>query len=178
MYYQKLLESYDYKSDQNIKNRIKHSDGTNAQENKDIINEIVLWKINRNVGISDEVICQIRTLDATTPIEAANDSAVKQLIIDLLLSDGIQLAMASTILKMFHPNIFPIIDQRAYRELYKKEMPKFFSKDSNEKYAVLYQEYIKLCYQYQQANCPEIDFNDIDKILYQLDKEKGFKVKY
>jgi len=178
MDYKKLLDSYAYESDCGIKSRIEHSDGSNAQENKDIINEIVLWKINRSVGIKDELICQIRDLKINDPNDASTNPKVNQIIIELLHSDGIQIAMASTILKMFHPDIFPIIDQRAYRELFNEEMPKYYSKDATVKYADTYQNYIQQCYLYQQNNCPYLDFNDIDKILYQIDKEKGFKVKY
>ena len=38
--------------------------------------------------------------------------------------------------------------------------------------------YIKDCWEYQQEKCPEIAFSKIDKVLYQLDKEKGNKVIY
>jgi len=77
-----------------------------------------------------------------------------------------------------HPNIFPIIDQRSYRELTGKEYPIYSSKDRNKKYAELYINYIGMCFQFNMQECPDIPFEFIDKILYQLDKEKGNAVKY
>ncbi len=76
--------------------------------------------------------------------------------------------MASTILHFYNPETFPIIDQRAYRELYEKEAPRFTEKNSCD----IYVKYIKDCYKYWEDNCKcvGIEFSDIDKILYQLDK--------
>ena len=42
----------------------------------------------------------------------------------------------------------------------------------------MYVKYISDCYKYQQKQCPKVPFAKIDKVLYQMDKEKGFKVKY
>ena len=96
----------------------------------------------------------------------------------MLQVKGVKIAMASTILKMFFPETFPIIDQRAYRELYGKELPTFYGKNANKKYVELYIKYIKDCYSYNEKVCPNIKFEDVDKVLYQLDLEKGYKVKY
>lgn len=84
--------------------------------------------------------------------------------------------MASTVLHFYFPDVYPIIDQRAYRELYGEEYPKYITKV--EILVKIYMKYIADCHQYQQERCPEISFAKIDKVLYQLDKEKGFKVKY
>ncbi|MBO5337248.1 MAG: hypothetical protein J6A94_09005 [Lachnospiraceae bacterium] len=84
--------------------------------------------------------------------------------------------MASTVLHFYFPNVYPIIDQRAYRELYGTDYPKNTFKV--EVLVALYLKYIADCYKYQQKNCPEIPFAKIDKVLYQLDKEKGNRVKY
>ncbi|HBC99436.1 MAG TPA: hypothetical protein DC053_08880 [Lachnoclostridium sp.] len=100
------------------------------------------------------------------------------LLYDYLNKLGIKLAVASTILHFYYANIFPIIDQSSYRELTGKEYPIYSSKDRNKKYAELYINYIGMCFQFNMQECPDILFEFIDKILYQLDKEKGNAVKY
>ena len=39
-------------------------------------------------------------------------------------------------------------------------------------------QYVKDCHIYNKNICPEIKFENVDKVLYQLDLEKGYKVKY
>lgn len=84
--------------------------------------------------------------------------------------------MASTVLHFYFPDVYAIIDQRAYRELYGEEYPKYMTKV--ETLVKMYMKYISDCYKYQQKQYPEVSFFKIDKVLYQMDKEKGFKVKY
>lgn len=179
MNYTEILERFSYQSDDEIKERIKKTGNFDSQEVKDIINSIVLWKLNRSVQISEETIQQLTSMgNFKSPFESVKDMRIKELIQKLLSSIGIQLPMASTILHFYYPDIFPIIDQRAYRELVSQEYPVYLSKDKIEKYIELYLDYIEKCYHYNISNCPEMPFEYIDKILYQLDKEKGLKVKY
>ena len=63
-----------------------------------------------------------------------------------------------------------------YRELYAMDYPKTMTKIPM--LTELYRKYVKDCWEYQQEKCPEIAFSQIDKVLYQLDKEKGNKVIY
>ena len=177
MNYQDVLQRYHYQDGAEIFERISAADKENYQENKDIINEIVLWKINRMPQITPQVIEEIYDLAAIKdPMEASENQATFSVIVKLLGAKGIRLPMASTILHFYHPALYPIIDQRAYRELYREEYPKYLIK--KEALAQLYMQYVRDCYAFQQKNCPDILFEQIDKILYQLDKEKGNKVKY
>ncbi|MBQ8739061.1 MAG: hypothetical protein IJZ04_09480 [Clostridia bacterium] len=81
--------------------------------------------------------------------------------------------MASTILKMFYPNVFPIIDQRAYRELYGKDLPQLTGKKSTEYWQEEYVGYVKDCHKYYLDNCSnQIPFSALDKVLYQIDKQR------
>lgn len=50
-----ILQRYSYADDKNIIERIKSCSGKNERENRDIINSIVLWKINRQVDIGVEL---------------------------------------------------------------------------------------------------------------------------
>ena len=79
---------------------------------------------------------------------------------------------------MFYPDSFPIIDQRAYRELNGEDLPDYYGASANQRYADLYFQYILDCHVYNKSVCPNINFDDIDKVLYQLDLEMGNKVKY
>ena len=177
MDYQAILNRFSYSDESGIINRISQTNKEAYRENEDIINEIILWKLNRKPAIEKDVIDAIYALkDLNTPIEVVENDLVKQVLEKLLRSKGIQLPVASTILHFYYPEIFPIIDQRAYRELYGCDYPGTTRKI--EKLVDLYQNYISDCYQYQQSNCPDIPFSKIDKLLYQLDKEKGNRVRY
>lgn len=177
MNYQEVLNRFVYEDETEIMDRISKVDKSNYRENKDIINEIVLWKINRRPRVEEDLIDAIYELEyIKSPKEAASSEMTKQVVTKLLCSKGLQLPMASTVLHFYFPNVFPIIDQRAYRELYGEDYPKTTVK--TETLVSLYVKYIADCYDYQQKNCSDIPFAKIDKILYQLDKEKGFSVKY
>ena len=177
MDYQSILKKYDYADDKEIIERISCSSGNNTLENQDIINSIVLWKINRQIEISNSTFLKIKELKNEN-LQQLNlvKNKIIEILLELLNSKGVQIAMASTILKMFHPNIFPIIDQRAYRELYNQAFPKYYGKNAVFKYADLYWKYLTDCHSYNKKNCPEIEFYYLDKLLYQLDIEKGNKV--
>lgn len=179
MNYVEILNRFSYESEDNITSRIKNLDKANSQNNRDIINAIVLWKINRSVEISNDTLNLLNSLDyLKTPLEAVKDAQVHKVIMELLSSKGIKLAVASAILHFYYPQIFPIIDQRSYRELMQEEYPSYLSKDKNKKYLKLYLAYIEKCYEFNVQQCPNILFEYVDKVLYQIDKEKGNKVKY
>ena len=177
MDYKELLERFTYEDEMKIMRRIATVTANNYQENRDIINEIVLWKINRQPQIDDELIDMIYSIsNIHTPMEAAENSRTIEVLKKLLNSKGMQLPMASTVLHFYYPDVYPIIDQRAYRELYGIEYLK--NTIRVETLIEIYIKYIVDCFEYWQLRCPEISFSKIDKILYQIDKERGFKVKY
>ena len=177
MDYQEILNRFIYDDETEIMDRISKVDKSDYRENKDIINEIVLWKMNRRPQVDEKVIDTLYGLDCIrTPLEASESELTARVVEMLLLSKGMQMPMASTVLHFYFPNVYPIIDQRAYRELYGEEYPKYTTKV--EILVKMYMKYIRDCYEYQQKQCPEVPFAKIDKVLYQMDKEKGFKVKY
>lgn len=174
---QEVLDRFTYDDEAEIMSRISSVDRKDYRANKDIINEIVLWKMNRRPQVQEKLIDALFELDTVkTPMEAVKSEKASKILAMLLWSKGMRLPMASTVLHFYYPDVFPIIDQRAYRELYGKEFPGNLTKV--EALTKLYFKYVEDCYIYQQRNCPEIPYAKIDKVLYQLDKEKGFKVKY
>ena len=62
MDFNNILERYSYADDQEIIERIKNSSGENERENRDIINSIVLWKINRQVNVDTELFASLKKL--------------------------------------------------------------------------------------------------------------------
>lgn len=101
----------------------------------------------------------------------AHEEEIKKVFEGLLKTTGISVAMASTILNMFMPNAFPIIDKRAYRVIYCEEMSTNINPEG-------YLKYVEKVYDFYDKRCQKIiNFSDIDKVLYQIDIENGNIVK-
>ena len=174
-----MLFEYDYPSDTDLLTACASCTGTDPAENLALINAIVLWKLNRQVEVDAALVDRIKNW-GITDFSALKDEGgedrkkFNEILERLLNSKGIRLPMASTILKMFHPSVFPIVDQRAYRELMGKDFPDSSSVPRN---IALYYKYARECHRYHEGCCPHIAFSNVDKILYQLDKNKGNTVR-
>ena len=152
----------------------KKLDEISTDFNQEIINEIVLWKVNRYAELKNETLILLNTINKDE--EVLNEALTTQILQELLQTKGIQLAMASTILRFKNPKIYQIIDQRVFRFIYGENMPKYFGTiDSQIK---LYLEYLDRL----KSICKEkkINFELSDRIIYELDKEfnKDEKIKY
>lgn len=154
---------YDYQPLLTIKLDKAHTQ-TFTQE---LINEIVLWKINRYAQINPET------------LELLNSDVLKADILDseftgyilkaLLKTPGIRLPMASTILRFRNPNVYQIIDQRAYRILYGSELEPTDPRNDKviDQQILLYLNYLeKLRTTAQEYSW---QFSEMDRILYILD---------
>jgi len=141
-----------------------------------VINEIVLWKVNRFATLTEET---LKLLNSIKP-EATNlDIELTTKVLKALLkTKGIQLPMASTILRFRNKNIYQIIDQRVYRMIYKDKLKiKTYSNEVNLTNQVkLYLDYLlklrTIC------NKHNIQFSLADRILFMADKRinKGVKI--
>lgn len=80
------------------------------------IRRFALWKLDRVVDVPDELLNRLRSIAETNPLTARTAEAVN-IINDLVACDGIGYPMASAFLKFIRPDVFPIIDVRAYRAL-------------------------------------------------------------
>ena len=149
-------------------------DVLNKDFDQEIINQIVLWKVNRFTEIDNKTLILINSIDQNS--ENIDENLTAEILENLLTTNGIQLAMASTILRFKNPTIYQIIDQRVYRIIYGETIPKYFS--SIEKQISLYLKYLidlkNVC------NEKGINFALSDRIIYELDKEfnKDEKIKY
>jgi len=132
------------------------------------VNKIVLWKVNRYPIIDDAILEEINFIKKTD--HKISPVAVKTLILKLLNCHGIQLPMASTLLRFKNPKLFQIIDQRVYRVIYGKKMklPGSYNISNREKIADLYLQYLKdLRNKCDELNIP---FEKADRILWKADK--------
>jgi thermostable 8-oxoguanine DNA glycosylase len=133
--------------------------------NQETINEIVLWKVNRYAGISDATLLLVNQIN-----EAWDEELTRNVLLALLSEKGIQLPMASTILRFKNRNKYQIIDQRVYRILYGEELK--INQQKTERSILiqieLYLKYLedlrKVCF---DLNIP---FDMSDRILYNVDK--------
>ncbi len=186
-----IFKDYQYPNCSKIEKDITDYKNKNSPKPyEDIINEIVLWKDNRQTDVDEKWIKKIANLGCTREeireeIEEGKAGELREILEGLLNSFGVNLAMASTILKMFHPDVFPIIDKRAYHALRihegskgKEAVLKVYSNSTAiEKYMM----YIIDCYDYYDKvlkdkvwEGKEVKFSVVDQILYQWDKNEGY----
>lgn len=165
-----LLEKYDYQkklTDELDQLKPAHVDF-------ETIFKIVLWKVNRFPYINEDQIKKLKKVSNFTEHKQA-----EALIKELLMIEGIALPMASTILRFINPNVFQIIDERAYRVLF-PDQKKYPSKPQkitdgylNNSIAIYFAYLDKL-----HEICDEklLPFKFADRILYELDKELGHTI--
>lgn len=111
-----FLEGYKYQPD--LTGRLDKLEDTEFTQN--LINEIVLWKVNRYVSLTPELLQDIGQLRRLKPNEHRKGESV---LMALLECRGVDLAMASTILRFRNPAVFQIVDRHAFRAIYGSEYP-------------------------------------------------------
>ena len=139
----------------------------NTKLNIEDIRRIALWKLDRIINIPDEVMEDLRKIADEESLDI-KDNKTQETIEKLLSCEGVGFPMASTILKFIRPDIFPIIDIRAYRAIFGVKL--YSSQYSIEKY-VKYVEEI-----YNIRDCLKIDLPLIDQQLYCFDKKFNGKI--
>ena len=195
-----ILKEWDYEGTNLLETRIqefKDHNPSDTKEIKDIINQIVLWKVQRQVFFKDEsLLDDIMKLGkekglTRKSILKKHKEKVTNIIIRMLKCQGIRLPMASTILHFFYPNVFLIIDQRAYRvvkayravkegELNKaiQYTKKLQSCSKEDACADVYLDYMDACNKYYENHNFGFKFSELDRFTYQLDIKAGNKVNY
>jgi thermostable 8-oxoguanine DNA glycosylase len=142
----------------------------NTAIDQSLVNEIVLWKVNRYVRISGDNIEQIEMLKV---LQAGEHEKGDEVLKVLLNVNGVDLPMASTILRFTNPKVFQIIDRHAYRAVYGKKYPLYQSTPTERKIS-LYFDYIddliELC------KLKGLTFTTIDRLLYIFDKKNNGKL--
>ncbi|WP_290308638.1 hypothetical protein [Mucilaginibacter flavus] len=143
-----------------------------ADFDQQIINEIVLWKVNRYVNVENaDWMDDFNKLKFIDELDG-NQTFVKSILSKMLKTHGIRLPMASTMLRFRNPNVFQIIDVRTFRVIYGDDAQKKKIMDANDDNSIeLYFEYLLTL----KKVCAEkgIVFSDADRILYQYDIEEN-----
>lgn len=132
-------------------------------------NEIVLWKVNRYAEFDNQTIVLINEIDKSETI--INVEKTTEILKRLLKTKGVQLAMASTILRFKNPKIYQIIDLRVYRIIYENQELKLSNSatDKNLKSQIeLYLNYLKDLR--EVCDKLKIPFSQSDRILFMADK--------
>lgn len=122
--------------------------------------KIILWKLNRYVLVNEPLRASVNDLKRHYSINNA-----ETVLRSLLNCRGVNLPMASAILRFAVPNHLQVIDQRAYRILTGKNLS--LPKSVDEK-ITLYFDYIHLLS--EKCRHYNIPFHKSDRILYEIDK--------
>jgi thermostable 8-oxoguanine DNA glycosylase len=132
---------------------------------QELLDEIVLWKVNRYVSLHED---QLRRIDDVRTLKPGEHEKARPILEDLLEAHGVDLPMASTFLRFRNPSVFQIIDRHAYRALYGRDY-KLFPKTPAKKKINVYFTYLddlrSLC------NAKGLGFSTVDRVLYVFDKE-------
>ncbi|MBR4690860.1 MAG: hypothetical protein IKO90_10430 [Bacteroidales bacterium] len=139
------------------------------------IRQITLWKLDRYVDISEEVVKKINSLKSS---KDCNKEKIKEVLLDLLKTDGVGLPMASTYLRFRNPQVFQIIDARAYRAAFDYTKQKLLLNKDKEELVNIYIKYLDKLREIAETGYHGVivKFKDLDRFLYDKDKEYGFKV--
>lgn len=141
-----------------------------AEFTPNLINEIVLWKVNRYVSLTPELLRQIGHLRRLKPNQHREGESV---LLALLECRGVDLAMASTILRFRNPAVFQIIDRHAYRAIYGTVYP-LSTKCAVDRKVKLYFDYVDALVDLCAAKGEP--FETIDRVLYKFDQAKNGKL--
>jgi thermostable 8-oxoguanine DNA glycosylase len=151
----------------------KLDESIESEFNQNLLNEIVLWKTNRYVFAED---LPLDLLNSPKIKEKQLDENFTRDLLSQLLSNtvkGIRLPMASTILRFRNPFVYQIIDQRAYRFANLGETLKLPVKVEDQ--IDLYKNYLKKIREIAEST--NIAFENMDRLLYLLDKKKNKNLK-
>lgn len=196
MKYEEVLKEYNYADPQQVSDAVEKLRDTNSLE---ALYMIVLWKTNRLIPADrlKEIQQKIRNLSIKSIKSIKDQNEVRGLLSYMLETPGIRLPMASAILHFYYPDVFPIIDQRAYRAAYLEDS--FFDQEfdqeryekavketypcniSDKKAPDEYFQYIERCnkiIEKLQGKEQGISMKTIDQLLYAMDKAAGMRVKY
>ena len=135
------------------------------------IDEIVLWKVDRYVAAPAHLLSELNDLTSLSNGQHRQAEAALSL---LLQTRGVDLPMASTLLRFRNPGVFQIIDRHAYRAVFGEDYPLHASTPDSRKITVYFgylEKLIDLC------RAKGLEFRTIDRLLYVFDKEVNGKLR-
>lgn len=130
------------------------------------IRRVALWKYNRIIEIEGNLLERLSKVVSDKNIDIESKE-VKNLIEEMVNCKGIGMPLASTILKFLRPDVFPIVDTRAYRAIFGKKVGS----------RCTYDKYIEYCKEiYKIRDIKGIKLSEVDEQLYMFDKDKNGKI--
>jgi len=161
-----VLLDLDYNYQEGLTEKL---DNIESDFNQEIVNEIILWKVNRYAKLNKESLDLINKIDKNSI--NINHALTGDILLHLLYTKGIRLPMASTILRFRNPNIYQIIDQRVYRLIYGEKLKlKTNVNDS----IIQYLDYLKELREVSKRY--DIPFSQSDRILYEYDRVNNLEI--
>lgn len=161
-----LMSEYSYRPELTRK-----LDGAaNRTFDQSLVNEIVLWKVNRYAPLSQSALEALNGLDKIKAGKHRDSATVLQC---LLHEPGIDLPMASTLLRFKNPQVFQIIDRHAYRALKGEDYPLYSASGLDMKIEVYFKYLDELIALSKSKN---VDFKILDRVLYVFDKRHNGKL--
>ncbi len=138
------------------------------------LNEIVLWKVNRYAAFSDNIIELLNRIKSEKS-KSLNEDLTKEVLSLLLKTPGVQLPMASTILRFMNPKIYQIYDQRVGRFI---DLENPNSGIQSAKSEALIAKTIDFYLRYLQrlreiSKEINVEFELLDRVLYIADKDEN-----
>jgi endonuclease III len=159
--------NYQFDYNNNETDELNKSINHNQEITINDLRRIALWKLDRILNVPDELIQRLQDMVRISDINI-DDIKVKELIEDLLDCPGIGMPMASSILKFLRPDVFPIIDVRAYRALYGSKL--YYGSYNYARY----REYVVKIYEIRDSL--GINLSEVDQQLYCFDKNYNGKI--
>lgn len=133
----------------------------------DDLRRVALWKIDRVLNVPESLLADLGALARRRKINRRDGKTGEQ-IEALVRCGGIHYPMASAILKFLRPDVFPIIDVRAYRALTGRKL-------SRKTYSL--QRYLDYADELERlAVRLERPLSEIDEQLYKFDQEKNDRI--
>ncbi len=129
-----------------------------------VVDQIVLWKVNRYVDLNLDA---LEALNSVSSTKQGRHRDARPVLATLMRQKGIDLAMASTLLRFRNKSAFQIIDRRAFRAVFGKKYPLRPHSSENKKIE-LYFDYLDRLF--ALADSKKIDFAILDRVLYVFDK--------
>jgi len=135
-----------------------------------LINEIVLWKLNRYVLLDNAA---LQGLDGLRCLKTGQHRRGEAALRSLLGTHGVDLPMASTILRFRNPRVYQIIDRHAHRAIYDQDYPLHTKSPTQQKIAVYFDYLDRLV---ELCRKRDLTFGTIDRLLYVFDKRQNGKL--
>ena len=143
---------------------------------QDILRKVALWKLGRILKVDQDIIDsldKVKEWSRDNFFSGKHKDEFSDTLVKLLGSTGVGLPMASTFLRFRNPEVFQIVDRRAYRAVFGEK----YKEPPTEKATNYYLNYLQKLIEVN-SKFPEVEYSDLDKILYQWDiiNNRGIKL--